>query len=263
MHRINTIPNHSAHSFRCADAARLAAATDNAITSALRRVGSEAIDWNRRSGSMLDTARLAFAAYPDARIFGRIDRGNEGKPALGVTVLIDSSGSMSSPCKANGVAFDSRRTAARAIAAGIAQSAQRLGLGCVLGHHGADTSVRLQAHRTTVGALNGAQYGSNLDAWAVNDWLSMVALPAERNLFVLVCDGAPCGTPSEHREQAVRALGRLERTGDQFILAYIGDDQRGLDSAHLDWGALRVADCRDNIGALTQVVIRAVARLRR
>jgi hypothetical protein len=198
-------------------------------------------------------------------MFGRVDSGNDSTPELGVMVLIDSSGSMCSACRCNGLNVSSRRHAARAVAVGIATAAARLGMGCVIGHHGAtSTQVELAVHRDTRGVIRGADWNGNYDAWAVSDFLAGVAMPARRNLFVLISDGEPCGDRAQHLALAGSIVRRLNARGDRFVCAFIGDekDTKGMKSASEDWGAPNVADCRADLGALSSTVIRAIASMR-
>lgn len=263
MLRTTTNATHTAADFESPTLAALAAETDRAATAALRRVGGTAVEWGRKSGAYLNASRLALAALPDARLFGRPSSGN-GKPECGIVTLIDSSGSMSAGVLRKGDYIGSRRKVARSIACGMTAAARRCGLASLVGHHGDNgDGPELTAHRTTRGVLRGPSYGGNLDAWAVAEFLRLVEMPAVRTVFVLVCDGAPNGDPTEHRAVAAEALATMKRNGVEFVLAYIGDDQAGLDRARVDWGAARVADCRADMTALTGVMIRAVAAARR
>ena len=230
-----------------------------AMITALARVGGEAIEWNARSGAYLDTARLAMSRFPDARVFGRIDQGNDERAEIGVVVLIDSSGSMGDPVRGGGT----RRCAARAIACGIVAAGESMGVPVTVGHHGASGEVvEISAQRTTKAVLDAPYYGSNLDAPACAAFLRAVELPARRNVFLLICDGAPCYYAGEDRGAVSETLGTLIRNGDTFCLAYIGEDEHGLNRAAADWGAARVADCRTGAHALVPVVIAAVAAAR-
>ena len=263
MLRTTTNTNHNAADFADAALASLALNAEAAATAALRRVGGTAVEWGRRSGSHLNTSRLAAASLPDARVFGRPAHGDR-RPECGIVTLIDSSGSMGAGVVKDGAYLGSRRRVARSIAVGIAAAARRCGLASIVGHHGDNgRGPELVAHRTTRGVLNGPSYGGNSDAWAVAEFCRLVEMPAQRTVFVLVCDGSPNGDEAEHRAVAAEALAWMNRSGVSFILAYIGDDSIGLDRARLDWGAQRVADCREDMTALTGVMIRAVAAARR
>lgn len=260
--RITTTVSHLAHEMN-PDQTALANATDRAATNALRRVGGTAVEWGRKSGAYLNTSRIATAALPDARLFGRPETGN-GKPDCGIVTLIDSSGSMGAFAPSVGsIPAMTRRSTARAIAVGITRAASRCGLASLVGHHGESDGVRLAVHRTTSGVLRGPCYGGNMDAWAVAEFLRLVEMPAQRTVFVLVCDGAPNGDPTEHRAVANQALATMTRKGVSFVLAYVGDDEYGLNRARADWGAARVADCRRDMNTLTTVLIKAVAAARR
>lgn len=266
--RITTNANHTAADFGSSALSTLATATDRAATHALRRVGGTAVEWGRKSGAYLNAARIALASLPDARLFGRAEQGS-GKPDCGIVTLIDSSGSMDCAVYTggdygNGTVIGTRREVARAIAVGITAAARRCGLASLVGHHGASShDVKLAVHRSTKGVLRGPNYGGNLDAWAVSEFLRLCEMPAERTVFVLVCDGAPNGDPAEHRAVAAECIATMRRKGVEFVMAYIGHDQSGLDNARADWGAARVADCRKDMTALTGVMIRAIAAARR
>lgn len=265
--RITTNANHTPADFASTHLSSLATATDHAATNALRRVGGTAVEWGRKSGAYLNASRIALSALPDARLFGRAEQGS-GKPECGIVTLIDSSGSMDCAVYANGDcnsgSIGTRREVARAIAVGITVAARRCGLASLVGHHGASGyDVKLCAHRSTRGVLRGPSYGGNLDAWAVSEFLRLCEMPAVRTVFVLVCDGAPNGDADEHRALAAECIATMRRKGVEFVMAYIGNDQSGLDNARADWGAARVADCRTDMTALTGVMIRAIAAARR
>ena len=263
MLRTATNITHHAADFLDATLATLASDAERAATAALRRVGGTAVEWGRRNGSHLNTSRLASASLPDARVFGRAAHGDR-RPECGIVTLIDSSGSMGDAVMKDGKYIGSRRRVARSIAVGIAAAARRCGLASIVGHHGDNgRGPELVAHRSTRGVLSGPTYGGNSDAWAVAEFLRLVEMPAQRTVFVLICDGAPNGDATEHRAIAAEALAWMNRAGVSFVLAYIGDDTFGLNRARLDWGAQRVADCREDMTALTGVMIRAVAAARR
>ena len=261
-HTINTTPNHDQRHFANADCIRIADAAHRAAVMALRQVGGEEVEWGRRNGSHLDTQRIAFNRLPDSRMFGRTAEGTL-KPALGCIVLIDSSGSMDNTVELENAEYVSRRNIARSIAVGIATACDALALGCVVGHHGEKCSrVQIEAHQTTRGVLEGSEFGGNLDAWAVDAFASQIEMPAERTVFVLVCDGRPCGERYHHRAMATQAISRIEQNGGTFVLAFVGGahDDHGMECAQLDWGHGRVADCRNGMGGLTRAIVHAVAR---
>lgn len=259
-HALTTTSNHTPKDLTASQRIR-AAQTHAAMVTALARVGGETVEWGMRCGAYLDSARLAIATIPDARLFGRIESNGSDRAPLGVTVLIDSSGSMGDPVAQTNP--ESRRDAARAIAVGIVSACDALGLPVAVGHHGADgQTVSIAAHRTTRGVLRGPWYGSNLDAPAVAAWLDAVEMPAERHLFLLVCDGAPCYATGSDAGTVAKSLRALDGRGGAFCLAYIGDDDYGLNRAAADWSAMRVADCRATPMALVPTIIRAVNALR-
>lgn len=262
MHRIQTTINHARGDFDSEGLAAISQQAADAATVGLRRVGGERIDWGRRGGPHLDSARLAFAGMPDARLFGRYAEAEGGRPALGVTILIDASGSMNSSALCGGVR-SSRSLLARSIAVGIASAAGTLGLPVVLGSHGENgRTVRILAHRSTRGALRHVDYGGNRDAFAVQEWARGVAMPGERNLTLLVCDGAPTDGEAEHRAAAADAVRILASRGSAFAFAFIGCGDSDLQRARADWGYGRVADCRRDMRALASAIVRGVSAVR-
>ena len=270
MIKITTTANHRPSDFRFPSSAAIADMTARAATLALRRIGGEAVEWSRRSGSFIDTARLAFHRCPDARLFGRHNVGASGKPAIGIVTLIDSSGSMEVQAEPFGgikaANMGNRRDVARAIACGMSRAAAALGLASIVGHHGANRAVEVSVSRTTRGALDGPCYGGNMDAWAVRQFVTEVDAPADRTILILVCDGAPNATEDDCAEVVAEASHAMARKNISFILAYIGDagskGKHGLERAQREWGAARVADCRGDMSALTAAMIKAVARAR-
>lgn len=239
--------------------------TAAATVAALRRVGCEAMDWGLRSGPRLDTARLLESVTNPAapRLFGRARDPGEGRAEIAVEVIIDGSGSMNAA--ARGVApvpqcaVATNAEAARAIAVGIADGANACGIPATIGHHGKDgRRVRIAAHTSTLGAIQGRDFGGNDDAFAVSHWIRSVARIGERGVLVLVCDGAPNADPETHAPECARALRALDSCGYAFVLCYIGADAAGLNRARAEWGAHRVADARADVGAIGPAIVRAV-----
>lgn len=245
--------------------APLYTATVAAAVAALRRVGSEAMEWSLRSGTRIDAARMTETQTSAApRTFGRAHDVGEGRAEIAVEVLIDGSGSMQSeipnatrrPGNEPPPTFASH---ARAIGAGIADGARACGIPATIGHHGrSGGGIRIAAHTDTARVVRGRDYSTNDDAYAVAHWWRSVARIGARGMLVLVCDGAPNTAEEEHREQCARALRMIERDGYGFVMCYIGRDHDGLARARREWGAHRVADLRHDVGAIGAVIVRAL-----
>lgn len=238
--------------------------TTAATVSALRRVGSEAIEWNLRAGPRIDSARITQTATSAApKIFGRAHEPGEGRAEMAVEVLIDGSGSMCAEARTisttPGNAPVTLAQAARAIAAGIADGASACGIPATIGHHGKNgRRICLAAHTDTMRAVIGNDYGGNDDAFAVSHWVRSVARIGERGALVLVCDGAPNTETESHAPECARALRALDACGYAFVLCYIGADAGGLARARAEWGAHRVADARADVQQLAPVIVRAL-----
>jgi hypothetical protein len=219
---------------------------------------------------------MPFAAYPDSRMFQRIVSERTGHPRAGLFTLIDSSGSMSASCTANGKNMV-RRHAARAMACGFASAAQRCGIGFTAAHHGVGLDaayaqgakggshngvgsvLRVDVHRTTRTILAGPKYSDNWDAFAVWHTINSIEMPAEHTLFVLICDGEPTINPARHSKVAEAAIRRLEQKGHRFAFAYIGSEsEESLKSSARDWGARRIINCTKDLKQLTTGIVTAM-----
>ena len=229
------------------------------VRCALRRVGGESVDWGCRSGTRIDSARLHASGMPDPRAFGRLSQGNEGRAAIGVCVLIDGSGSMSSGSGRKGM---TRLQHARAVACGIVAGCADVGIAALVWHHSTNGSeMKLSAQRTTSAVCKTATSNGNADGIAVRMFAAAVRMPAERTVFVLICDGAPCRGTKEHAPMCDDARRLLMRHGASFITAFIGESATELEQSRSDWGACRTADCRGDSSGLTAPLMRAVGAI--
>ena len=243
----------------------LSRATNRATVSALRQHGSEATDGAQRSGSSLDTSRLwgVSQGLPDPRPFSRTVMGNDRTPSLGLTILVDASGSMRSHDEdgttGNPLPYD-RLTIAAGMACGMVAACESLQIPVQIGHHGEQMGmIQLRAHMGTRSVITQPQLSGNVDAYAVWQWLERVPPLAQRNLFVLICDGAPT---TEQKTMSRECIARMARQNTAFVCAFIGGESSGVRSCVQDWGALRVANCGTSPAALTRTIIHALRALR-
>ena len=153
----------------------------------------------------------------------------------------------------------SRLQIAAAMACGFVEAGESLALPVQVGHHGQHQQIELRAHRKSSEVIKQHPLNNNVDAYAVWAWLQRVEAPAKRNLFVLICDGAPC---SDQRSMARECIALMHRRNTAFILAFVGRDAREVASAEKDWGARRVADCRTSPAQLTRAIVRGLQGLK-
>ena len=248
-------------------AARMERAAHGAALAALRRVGSEAIRWNRDTGSRIDTRRLAArVGLPGARVFGRVDDGRDRAPDVGLVLLLDDSGSMRASTSTGGN-YTTRAEIAATTAAGMARACAALRIPVTVARHDergeGSGKIRIEVYESTRDMLDrqSALGQGNRDAYAVATFASALRFPAARTVFCLIADGQPTDNVETHRAAARAALDTLRRRRASFLYAYVGDDASDLDRARGDWGADRIADARKP-EALRRALVSALADAR-
>lgn len=258
--------DHGRHIGKPSTMDRLEARTYAEALTALRRVGSEAIQWNRDSGTRIDSRTLAArVGLPGARIFGARDTGRDETPDVGLVLLIDDSGSMSAE------AYDGsdmrRADAAAAVAVGMARACSAVGVPVSVLRHdeqgGGSGNLRIEAYTTTRDVLAGqlSLAGGNRDAFAVATVAGVCRFPARHTVFALIADGQPTDDERTHARAASVALRALRARGASFVYAYIGSSGAEIQRAAREWGAARVADAR-RTGRLSAALVRALAEAR-
>jgi hypothetical protein len=249
-----------------ADESAMARAAERAAVLALRRLpGTDGAEWNRTGGNLIDSTRLAArAALPGARVFGRRADERGARPACGVTVLIDHSGSMAAR---DGQPI-TRAQRAAAVCCGIVRGCSSCGVPVTVARHTtACDDITLSVYEDSEGIVEdttGAPMAGNRDALAVAALVARVPFAAPRGVFVLIADGEPTDAEGDHRAWAMNALAAIQRRGYAFVYAFVGSsgDLRSLDRARREWGAARVANCTANTRELARAMIAAAARVR-